>query len=377
MKKSTIKVYILELFLIIILFFALLFQSIFTRIILSVFLILYMIITSISLKKRLVFSMYKNRVEFMMFILALLYLGLLYFFGLFSGFEISKIMLSFKTISTIIIPFIMIIFSSEVIRNIFLSQKVYFRNKNISNIFVFVSMVLIDLVLYINIYDLYNIEDFFEALGFILFASISCNFLYNYISSRFGITSIIIYRLITCLYIYIIPIVPDIYIFFNSFFRMVYPYLIYIILENKYKENDYVISLGKKRKNIFLNMIIIIIITLTIMLVSCQFKYGILVVGSRSMENTINVGDSVVYKSYNGEKLVEGQVIVFNYNGIKTIHRIIDIKNFNGEYRIYTKGDSNSVMDYGYRTKSDVEGVVFLKVKYIGYPTLWVHKLFS
>ena len=124
-------------------------------------------------------------------------------------------------------------------------------------------------------------------------------------------------------------------------------------------------------------MLIIIIITLTIMLVSCQFRYGILVVGSRSMENTINIGDSVVYKSYNGEKLVEGQVIVFNYNGIKTIHRIIDIKNFNGEYRVYTKGDSNSAMDYGYRTKSDVEGVVFLKVKYIGYPTLWVHKLFS
>lgn len=377
MKKNIIKIYILELLLIIFLFFSFLFPNIINRNNLSIFLFIYMIIVRLMLKKRIVFSIYKDRANVLMLLLAFLYVGLFYFFGVFSGFKVAKISLSVHSVLTIIIPLIIIILSSEVIRNIFLGQKVYYMNKNISALFTFISMVLIDLVVYINIYDLHSVEEFFEALGFIFFASLSCNFLYNYISSRFGVISIIIYRLITCLYVYVIPIVPDIYIFFSPFFRMLYPYLIFLIFENKYRESDFVISLGDKKKNIFINIISIIIIVLTIMLISCQFKYGILVVGSRSMENNINFGDAIIYESYNNEVLEKGQVIVFNYNGIKTIHRVVDIKNFNGEYRVYTKGDANNRLDYGYRTMSDIEGIVILKIKYIGYPTLWVYKLFS
>jgi len=39
------------------------------------------------------------------------------------------------------------------------------------------------------------------------------------------------------------------------------------------------------------------------MLISCQFKYGILVIGSESMTGTINVGDAVIYESYNNETI--------------------------------------------------------------------------
>lgn len=377
MKKNEIKIYVLELLLIMILFFAFFTKNIVTRNVLSIFLFIYMIIVCLCLKKRTVFSMYKKQVTFMMIIFALLYLGLFYLLGLFSGFKMAKILLSIKTIVTIIFPLMVIIISSEVIRKVFLAQRILFMKKNVSVIFTFISMFLIDLVIYINIYDLYSLEDFWEALGHIVFASLSCNLLYNYISSRFGSVGIIIYRLITCLYVYIIPIVPDIYIFFNSFFRMLYPYLIYIILENKYMERDLVISYGEKRKNFIINIIMIIVMTLIIMLVSCQFRYGILVVGSGSMKNTINIGDAIIYKSYDGEVINKGQVIVFNHNGIQTIHRVVDIKNFNGEYRFYTKGDANARMDNGYRTKNEIDGLVVLKVKYIGYPTLWVHKLFS
>lgn len=377
MKKSEIKIYVLELLLIMILFFAFFTKNIITRNVLSVFLLIYMIIVCLCLKKRTVFSMYKKQVTFMMVVFALLYLGLYYLLGLFSGFKMAKILLSIKTIVTIIFPLMVIIISSEVIRTIFLAQRILFMKKNISVIFTFISMFLIDLVIYINIYDLYSLEDFWEVLGHVVFASLSCNLLYNYISSRFGSVGIVIYRLIIGLYVYVIPIVPDIYIFFNSFFRMLYPYLIYIIIENKYTEIDFVISYGEKRKKFIINIIMIIVMTLIIMLVSCQFKYGILVVGSGSMKNTINIGDAIIYKSYNGEVIDKGQVIVFNYNGIQTIHRVIDIKNFNGEYRFYTKGDANARMDNSYRTSDEIDGLVVLKVKYIGYPTLWVHKLFS
>lgn len=377
MKKDEIKIYVLELLLIIVLFFAFFKKNIITRNVLSIFLLIYMLVVCLNLKKRIVFSMYKKQVTFMMIIFAIIYLGLFYFLGLFSGFRMAKILLSIKTIMTIILPLIVIIVSSEVIRNVFLAHRIRFKKFDLSVIFTFISLFLIDLVVYINIYDLYSLKEFWETLSYIILASISCNLLYNYISCRFGSVGIIVYRLITCLYVYIIPVVPDIYMFFNSFFRMVYPYFIYIILEGKYIERDFVISYSDKRWNFITNIVLILVMCLIIMLTSCQFKYGILVVGSGSMYNTINVGDAIIYKRFDGEVINKGQVIVFSYNGIQTIHRVVDIKNVNGEYRFYTKGDANSRMDDDYRTKDEINGLVTLKIKYIGYPTLWVYKLFS
>ena len=54
-----------------------------------------------------------------------------------------------------------------------------------------------------------------------------------------------------------------------------------------------------------------------------------------------------------------------------------EIKNVNGVYRYYTKGDANKNIDDGYVTEDKIYALVKLKVKYIGYPTLWVRELFS
>mgnify|MGYP003317826042 CR=1 FL=1 len=40
--------------------------------------------------------------------------------------------------------------------------------------------------------------------------------LYNYITCRYGSKGVIVFRLITVLFVYIIPIVPDIFIFFRK-----------------------------------------------------------------------------------------------------------------------------------------------------------------
>ena len=52
-------------------------------------------------------------------------------------------------------------------------------------------------------------------------------------------------------------------------------------------------------------------------------------------------------------------------------------KNVNGEYRYFTKGDANKEIDPGYVTKKDIVGVTKFKIKYLGYPTLWVQDIFS
>ena len=75
----------------------------------------------------------------------------------------------------------------------------------------------------------------------------------------------------------------------------------------------------KKRKEVISNTILLVIATLFVMLVSCQFKYGILVVGSNSMAGTLNKGDGVIFEKYTNQTIEKGQVIIFNYNEVQSL----------------------------------------------------------
>lgn len=381
MKWDKFKVYALELLLIIIFFFALFASNIFTRQFLSVFLIIYTIFVAYIIKKRKIQSVFKKQVTFLLLVFSLVYLIIFYALGLYFDFVKAKVYLSSWSFFEYILPLTVIIICSEIIRNVFLSQKLYLTCKkkriNLSSIFTYIVMVLIDLLIYTEVYDLTNLDDFLTAIGFVLFASLSCNLLYNYLSSRYGCRGIIIYRLVTILYVYIIPVVPDVYVFLSSFFRMVYPYIIYMVFEKLYSRNDFAVAYVDKKLNILWTTILLVVMSLFIMLISCKFRYGILVIGSYSMTGTINKGDAIIFEKYNNEKIEEGQIILFDYNGIQTIHRVVEIKRSDGEIRYFTKGDNNSELDEGYITNEKIIGLIRLKVKYIGYPTIWVREIFK
>lgn len=381
MKKDKIKIYVIEILLIITLFFAIFASNIITRSILSIIMLCFSIFIRKLFKRRKPASINKKQVTILMIIFALIYVGIFYLLGLYFGFTKSKVILSFWSITRFIIPLTIIIVSAEIIRKVLLQQKTTIRIKkkqiNISPILTYIAMVLIDLVIYTGVYDLTNLDDFLTAVGFVLFASLSSNLLYNYISVRYDNKGIIIYRLITTLFVYIIPVSPDVYIFFRSFLRMLYCYIIYIILEKQLSKNDFAVSYSEKKRNFIGNIILFTTMTLLIMLISCQFHFGILVIGSRSMTGTINKGDAIIFEKYDNQKIQKGQVIIFDYNGIQTVHRVINIVEVNNQVRYYTKGDANRDKDKGYITEDEIYGLVKLKIKYIGYPTLWVKNLFN
>lgn len=381
MKKDKLKIYVLELFLILFLFFTLFASNINTRWLITVFLVIFMFIVKYLIKKRGIKSVYDKQVLILMLVFSLIYLGVYYALGLHYGFVRSKYYFG-PSVINIIIPTIIIIVTSEIIRNILLSQdgtiNIRGHKVNISVFLVYVALVLIDYILYAGIYNLYNINDFLSAIGFVLFASMSNNLLFNYISKRYGKKSIILFRLITVLYIYIIPYQPDVYLFLRTFLRMLYPFVIYLVLEKTYAKSSFAVSFKDKKKNILWTLVLLVVVTLMIMLISCQFKYGIVVVGSESMTGTIDKGDAIIYERFDdNERIKKGQVIIFQYNGIRTIHRIVEIKNINGVIRYYTKGDANKDYDAEYRTIDDIDGLVKVKIKYIGRPTLWLRSLFD
>ena len=46
-----------------------------------------------------------------------------------------------------------------------------------------------------------------------------------------------------------------------------------------------------------------VILLLIVMLISCKFRFGIIVIGSGSMTGTLNVGDALIYERYEEQKI--------------------------------------------------------------------------
>lgn len=382
MKTGKLKLYILEFVLVAALFFTLFASYIETRWFLAIVLLVYLIVIKLLVQRKVAKSIYNKQIVLLLGIFALIYLAVFYALGMHFGFSRSKYLFTLNNIFNIVIPTAIIIVVAEMIRSILINQDGVFKIRghkvNLSLFLIYISMVLIDYDLYARAFNLSNLEDFLTAIGLILFASMANNLLFNYLSKRFGSQSIILYRLITVLYMYLIPFQPEVYIFLRIFLRILYAFILYLIMERTYAKSDFALSYKERKKSIVWTTIIFIIVTLMIMLISCQFRYGIIVIGSQSMTGTINKGDAIIYEqNRGGKKIYKGQIVMFVYNDIKTIHRVVEIKNINGEVRYYTKGDANKEYDTGYRLNSDIEGIVRIKIKYIGMPTLWVRSLFE
>ena len=381
MRKEKLEIYVFEITMIVLLFFILFASSVINKMFIALILMTFCMISHFFFRRKNIKSIYEKKTLVLMIIFAFIYIAVFYLLGLFLGFEKNKYIFNIKNIINVYIPVTIIIIVSELIRKKYLIQDtvlVYKAKKfNPSWILMLVMMVLIDLIVNISIYDLSKIDDFLLVIGFILFSSISYNLLFNYMISRYGSKGIIAYRIITVLPLYMIPIIPSVYILMRSFIRMFVPLVLYIIFDNIYAKKGFASRRDKRKKNIIITSIVFVVIVLYIMLISCQFKYGLIVIGSKSMTGIINKGDAVIYEKYEGQTLKKGQIIIFNYNNIKTVHRIEDVKKNNGSIYYITKGYANKNNDFGYRTKDDIEGIVNIKIKYIGKPTLWFRSLFE
>ncbi len=374
MKREDLKFIALEIFITGFFLIILLASKIsFNKMLVAILLIVYAYITRKLISRPKQLSIYKKEVTKYMITFAIIYIALYYVLGIYVGFYKSTYTFGFDTLFKYIIPIILIIISSEIIRNEFLMCKSKF---SILNTLLF--SVVVDLVVYVNIYNLFDKEEFLQALGYIFFASIISNILYNYVSNKFGIVPNIAYRIIISIYVYIIPIVPDVYIYFKSVCRMVYPLIIYIVLRSVYEKNKTIEKNTHKSIRFISTTIVIIFMTILSMLISCKFKYGMLVIGSGSMTGTIDKGDAIIYKSSNNIKEAkEGDIILFGVGNKIVIHRVVKIMDINDEIRLYTKGDNNMQQDPGYITKDEYKGQVVLKIRKIGMPTIWVNDFFK
>jgi len=373
MKKDKVIEYMLLVIICMLTFFNLFLPNVeFQKWTLTIFLVLYTIVLTKILKFKKVDNVNKSKIIILIMGLSIIYVFLLYLIGIYVGFYKNINAFTSERIFKTILPYIIIVICSEIIRQIFVTTQ----NK-INTIIVTIALVLAEITIFINTSNIWNLGEMLILLGYVTFPSISINLLCNYIVKKYGIIPNIVYRIITTIYIYIFGILPDIYMFFQSIYKIIFPYIIYIIIDD-YFENSKFKKVAKRKKVSIISLVIsIFLITSIVMLISCKFKYGILVVGSSSMAGTIDKGDAIVYEKFDGRQLEKGQVIVFTKDNIKTIHAIENVQVKNNETIYYTKGTNNQQQDEGYRTNNDIIGVVKFRIIDIGWPTIWINDVFE
>lgn len=372
MKKDKLKVYMIEFLICIILFFTLFVSNMYLRWVIAAILLGFTFVVKKILNKRNIVSMYHKQASIMLGMLGVIFLLAFYLLGLKFGYVKALVTFNINTFFVLIVPTVVIIITSEIIRSILLAEKSVF-----SKIVTTIGMILLDLTLYMNINQLTSYSGFLNIISFSLFSSIACNLLWNYTSVRFGYKPAIVFRLIMTLYEFIIPVIPNVFTYLRCFLRIIYPFIVYILLENSYSKKTMVVAVQDKKKDNIITAILVVIMISIIMLISCEFKYGMLVIGTGSMTGTIDIGDAVVFERYEGQNIREQQVIIFERDNVRVVHRVVDIKEVNGVKRYYTKGDANKQKDTGYVLKEDIVGTVKFKIKYIGHPTLAVRKIFE
>lgn len=373
MNKDKIMLYTIEIILIIFSLCCVVFTEKISKITMSIVLLILMLICNKLIKSYKAKGKYNKKLTILMISIAAIYISSIYVLGIYIGFYNATVKLSKWSIINYIIPYVLIIIATENIR-----KTILLKEDKKANILILITCVILDVALTTNIYSVKTLVDYFMLIGFVVFSSIANNLLYNYIICRHRNSKAIIgYRIFITVYVYIIPIIPNIHILFESMLRIVVPFLIYILLEANYGKKENKISTNTRTKEMIITTLILIILAGILMLVSCKFRYGALVIGSGSMYGTINKGDIIIFEELNGEKVEINDVIVFMDNGTRIIHRVIDKKDSGSGMRYYTKGDANPNEDKGYRIETDIVGKVRLRVPYLGQLTVMINELFD
>lgn len=320
-------------------------------------------------------SYLKNNVIRIIIISLLSYFLVTYGLGLITGF--GKFVFSLKLITVIkniSIPFIFI-GCQEIIR------YVYAKNcQNDMKPYIFLTFVYIflNIIIEFNRYNFYDLEVVFKFICSIVLPLVAEELLYSYITYKVSYMPTLIMKLVLSLYVYILPIFPNLGFYLNSVFGVLYPFLIYMMVSNTInhydKSSKYIVSLRKK----YLLYPVFSIFIFLIVLISGVSGYKLIAIGSGSMIPVYNRGDAIIYKkNFNFDEIDIGTIIAYEKNNVIITHRVFEIKYSNNKRIFITKGDNNNNVDEYDVTEEMIRGIVIYKLSYIGYPTIWINEQFN
>lgn len=267
-------------------------------------------------------------------------------------------------------------------------SKEYIRYRLINNVYendkkeiaILVSLIYIIIEIGLNKYIntkitlLFALKDICQNL----IPLIAKNVLYSYISMKSDWKPASIYELFTKLYLWLSPILPNAPWIMVAIIETTIPTILFFYIRYANSKNSEIKSRQEienvnPKNSIPLVVLVILVIWFTIGV----FPIKPIAVASGSMEKELYVGDVVIVKKCNANDIVNGDIIQYQMKGYTVIHRVIEKKQKNGEYYFTTKGDNNPSEDKESVKEEQVLGKVIFKVKYLGYPAIWLNILQS
>ena len=263
-------------------------------------------------------------------------------------------------------------------------SKEYIRYRLINNVYendkkeiaILVSLIYIIIEIELNKYIntkitlLFALKDICQNL----IPLIAKNVLYSYISMKSDWKPASIYELFTKLYLWLSPILPNALWIMVAIIETTIPTILFFYIRYANSKNSEIKSRQEienvnPKNSIPLVVLVILVIWFTIGV----FPIKPIAVASGSMEKELYVGDVVIVKKCNANDIVNGDIIQYQMKGYTVIHRVIEKKQKNGEYYFTTKGDNNPSEDKESVKEDQVLGKVIFKVKYLGYPAIWLN----
>ena len=343
------------------------------RIIAAVVLLPTAVCSCLLIKKRGILSMNKQQILLIVSVISVLYLLLYYLCGIKVGFYSNPYALKIKFILAYFIPSAIIIVATEVYRWIIRAQ-----DDRVADILCYITCVVGQMIICSTAsVAVSSLNNFMELVAETMFPAIISNLLYGYIVKRYGFYPNIVYRAVTTLYVYLIPIKPALSKSLVAFFGLIIPIAIFLFIDSLYEKKVRYALEKKSKLTVPVTICAIAIMLFVIMVVSNQFVIGSYVIATESMTGELNKGDAAIYVKYDDQTITEGQVIAFEKDDRVVIHRVVDIQIINGQTRYFTKGDANEDVDTGFINDYNIIGLINFKIPFIGYPTLWMRSLFA
>ena len=322
-------------------------------------------------------SRYNKDIILSLIIYIAIYYITTYLFGLFIGFNKNIYSLNLLLILKNIVPLILLILLSELLRYI-INSKIK-DNYILLGLSIFV-FTLVDITITIPATNFNSFYDTLKVFGLFILPSLSKNYLFTYMTVKVSYRPNLVYRYLMEIPRYILPIIPSFGVYIESVIYISFPIIVFIMIYNDFKKRDRknIIINSKKRKNIeFIYYIVIVLLITIVSLVSGYFKYQAIVIATGSMTPNINKGDMVIIekvKPEDAEKLKEGEVLAFKREDKIVVHRIYKIYKSGEEIFFKTKGDHNNAPD-GYLIEAkEIIGTVKFNVRYVGYPTVALYE---
>ena len=184
----------------------------------------------------------------------------------------------------------------------------------------------------------------------------------------------VLYKLCTNIYYWISPIIPNTPWVMTAIVDTTIPVILFLYI--RYEKNK--LDIFRTKENIInsdpRNVIpLVIAIILAIWFAIGIFPIKPVAIASGSMEKELYVGDIAIIKKCNANDVNVGDIIEYQMDGYTVIHRIIEKKQKNGEFLFITKGDNNQMADSENVKEKQLIGKVIFKIKYLGYPAIWLH----